>query len=647
MCNNTSMSEFDDQKYGEEEISFEAPETISQIYRYRGETEKIADLAQQNIEEYNREVEKPFFVDAEGLTTLDGKPARRASILLKSPGCSKRRGHASAQEYPNCAFCVFSENYSTGGNPVSADQYQKQMENAVETLRPALEPVSELKVDILEIFNSGSFFNESEISSEARERIISIIRENTSKDIVVTVESKIFDLINVEKVDEVLGWLNSDGGSRRLEIAFGLETTDQIIGMQMKKNVSLETLETLISDLAERNVRSFFYVLLKPGLMSEKVAIDTAVESVKQIAAISRQIRLADQLKPHISLGPTRIYQDSLLHAFKSYKAPKYWSIMETIRRLTNENLQQDGKVFDYIGLHVGLSGEGISIVTGGSPKTGSSYCHEKIESILREFNHTMDTTAFLKDYDELLRWDAKNCGCYVEWGEGLRQIPVERINAQDEIMLSEQLKGVLRTEEEAWPEEVRASSEKFVSRARVFPDGFFLGYESGIIVGVSTSEISNFEPSDDIKSWEFITNNGYITPSESDDKISQGHDPKGNSLYVVSLGVRPYYSGRGVGRALIEAQKQLVVARNLKYLFLGSRAPCFAEAKMKNPTLSIDEFVGATDDNGQLLDDDIRFYTRSGLRIAQIKENYMEDDPESMNYGVIMYWENPEYKPN
>ncbi|MCX6809968.1 MAG: hypothetical protein NTZ65_04475 [Candidatus Berkelbacteria bacterium] len=635
-------------EYGDVGIDFRAPEKIAQVYEHKGDAAKLARDARENPEMYAREVSKPFFVDTGGLTTLDGQPARRASILLKSPGCSKRRSHAESNEYPNCAFCVFSENYSTGGNPVTPEQYEQQMVDAMNTVRPSFQFESE-HIDIIEIFNSGSFFSDEEISADGRKRIIDVVRENSPKNIVLTVEAKFADIVqSQDKVDEVLAWLNSDGGTRRLEIAFGLETTDQIIGEQLRKSISEEALRGIIDDLAKRNVRSFFYILLKPGLMSENFAIKSAIESAVQVAQISKDLNLKPELKPHVSLGPTRTYRDSLLHMFRSYKAPMYWSIAETIKQLCGRILDGESNVFDYLGLHVGLSGEGISIVTGGNPDTGSKYCNEKVIEILSSFNHDMDQQSFLRDYNELLSWENdptnKECHCYKDWLQQLKQICIETINTKDEVITNEQLEGVMRTEEEAWPEEVRAPREKFESRMKVFPEGFFLGYEFGIIAGVSTSEISNFEPTDDVESWEKITNNGFISPVHSEDgTITGGHNKDGNSLYVVSLGVRAQYKGNRIGVALIEAQKELVKQKNLKYLFLGSRVPGFKKAKDDNPSLTIEQFVNQKDGDN-LADPDIRFYTGRGLKIARIKENYMEDDPESGNYGVIMYWENDEY---
>lgn len=134
--------------------------------------------------------------------------------------------------------------------------------------------------------------------------------------------------------------------------------------------------------------------------------------------------------------------------------------------------------------------------------------------------------------------------------------------------------------------------------------------------------------------SWEEITDNGWIKKS---------HDPNGNTLYVVSIGVSPLVSRRGLGTTLLEAQKKLTCELSLKYLVLGSRVPEFAAWHRQNPhsATAIQQFLETKNQKKESLDSLIRFYERAGLKIIKIVSNYMGDDPESENYGVIMSWLN------
>ena len=113
-------------------------------------------------------------------------------------------------------------------------------------------------------------------------------------------------------------------------------------------------------------------------------------------------------------------------------------------------------------------------------------------------------------------------------------------------------LDDVITLENKVWPPGTRSPREKFESRLRIFPEGFFLAYKEGSLIGVSTSQIIKYDGST-IDSWEKITDFGWI----------RTHNPMGNALYVVSLGA---ISRSGGGSALINAQKKLATELGLDF---------------------------------------------------------------------------------
>ena len=199
--------------------------------------------------------------------------------------------------------------------------------------------------------------------------------------------------------------------------------------------------------------------------------------------------------------------------------------------------------------------------------------------------------------------------------------------------IIGKDLNDVVRLENAIWPEGTRATKDKFESRLRIFPQGFFLAYINGELIGVSTSEIIKYDPLNPPKSWESITDNGYI---------KQTHNTNGNALYVVSVGAK---SRSGGGSALLQAQKQLAEKLNLMFLVLGARIPGYDEYCKNNREIYIEEYTKLKRDDGYHLDPELRFYMRNGLELKKIMPNYMGDDAESRNYGAIMMWENPKSK--
>lgn len=192
-------------------------------------------------------------------------------------------------------------------------------------------------------------------------------------------------------------------------------------------------------------------------------------------------------------------------------------------------------------------------------------------------------------------------------------------------------LSELIRVEEEAWPPEVRATQEKFASRLDIFPEGIFLGYSDEILRGALTSEIIEYDVDNPPTSWEKITDNGYIKAT---------HNKNGNALYVVSLGVSKFAQGKGLGSQLLEEAKRFAQERGLDFLVLGARIPGYHRFHEEHPTVDIEQYLKTKNENQDPIDSEIRFYARNGLRVLKTVPNYMEDDPESENYGAVMIWE-------
>ena len=193
-------------------------------------------------------------------------------------------------------------------------------------------------------------------------------------------------------------------------------------------------------------------------------------------------------------------------------------------------------------------------------------------------------------------------------------------------------LDEIVKLENQIWPEGTRANKEKFESRLKIFPQGFFLALKNGKLIGTSTSEIIFYNPKNPPTSWENITNNGYI----------KNHNPNGNALYVVSIVA---VSRSGGGSALINAQKNLTQKLNLEYLVLGARIPGYNKYCKENGEISIKNYIKLKRSDGELLDPELRFYTRNELNLVKINPNNMKNDKESRNYGAIMVWKNKKWK--
>ena len=184
--------------------------------------------------------------------------------------------------------------------------------------------------------------------------------------------------------------------------------------------------------------------------------------------------------------------------------------------------------------------------------------------------------------------------------------------------------------EARAWPPELRASREKFMSRLKVFPEGVIALKVDGKIDAVTTSQRCTYNPADmENHTWDDFTDMGMIAKT---------HNPAGNALYVVSVGVATDAQGMGLGGKLVAEQKKLAEKLGLEYLFLGARAPGYAKYVQEHGEIAIEDYLKQTTETGEPLDPEIRFYQRQGLRPARVISDF-EPDTQSRDYGVVMVW--------
>ncbi|MDG5787399.1 GNAT family N-acetyltransferase [Evansella sp. AB-P1] len=176
------------------------------------------------------------------------------------------------------------------------------------------------------------------------------------------------------------------------------------------------------------------------------------------------------------------------------------------------------------------------------------------------------------------------------------------------------------------FPKELWWNKEQIQAHIKTFPQGAMLAELNNEPVGSATSLIVSFDGSP--HTWEKIADNGYIRNS---------HEPTGDTLYGIDLCVRPFFRGQGVAQALYAARKKLVVDLGLKRYVAGCRIPNYYEYAKD---LTVDNYVDKVR-NGELKDLVLTFMLRQGLEPIQIMPNYL-DDEESLDYGVIVEWKNP-----
>lgn len=177
------------------------------------------------------------------------------------------------------------------------------------------------------------------------------------------------------------------------------------------------------------------------------------------------------------------------------------------------------------------------------------------------------------------------------------------------------------------FPSDLWWNKEQLHNHVTIFPEAALCVEVSNKVVASLTGVCVDFDPSHPTHTWAEMTAEGYIT----------NHNPHGNTIYIVDISVHPAYRALGLGKLIMHSMYHVVIQKRLERLLGGSRMPGYHQHANK---LTAEEYLQAVI-TGELRDPVISFLLRCGRVPITIIENYLEDK-ESLNYGVLMEWQNP-----
>ena len=193
--------------------------------------------------------------------------------------------------------------------------------------------------------------------------------------------------------------------------------------------------------------------------------------------------------------------------------------------------------------------------------------------------------------------------------------------------------------------ENMKAASEKINGRLRSYAYGITLATltQSSDKPRTAGSQFSfRFNWNGNLKtltSWEKGTNHGWT---------HQLHNPRGNTGFMVGVGVIPEFRGYKVNHNLHQLWpkkykiSELLIAYTLHKLFYDGVQQVIANARIpwyhKKPHLSPKEYCQLRQQDGRRYDPVLRFHERMGAKIIKPVTFSMEDD-ESLDAGCwVLY---------
>lgn len=276
--------------------------------------EKIKYLRKKSIDKATRKLRPPldrpvsFWIKEDRL--LNGK-GKEFTIVLRTKGCNW-----ALSEKGGCSMCGYiNDSYL---QKINHNHIFNQFEFAFQS---KLEQInSDQDNYILKIFNSGSFFDDNEISEQIREKIYKKIADfDKLKEIVV--ESRP-EYISKEKLEAMQNFLKN----KYIEVAIGLETVnDKIRNQYINKGLLYEAFLKAVQICKELKFGIRVYLLFKPPFLNEYAAIDDCLNSIE---------KLIDLKVNTISINPINIQKDTLVELLwlqNRYRPPWFYSLFKCL----------------------------------------------------------------------------------------------------------------------------------------------------------------------------------------------------------------------------------------------------------------------------------------------------------------------------
>ena len=169
-----------------------------------------------------------------------------------------------------------------------------------------------------------------------------------------------------------------------------------------------------------------------------------------------------------------------------------------------------------------------------------------------------------------------------------------------------------------------RFKAPHFESHLRIFPEGQWVALNGERVVGMSAGFLYTFDFDHPHHTFDEIIDYGFFTR----------HDPRGQHFYGADVSVHPDYRGRGIGRRLYDARKELVQLRGLRGIVTGAMIPGFARYKTSMEAhLYVSRVVA-----GEIFDPTLSVQLRQGFRVRGLLPKYLPGSATD-GWSVLIEW--------
>ena len=164
--------------------------------------------------------------------------------------------------------------------------------------------------------------------------------------------------------------------------------------------------------------------------------------------------------------------------------------------------------------------------------------------------------------------------------------------------------------------------AEQYANHIRLFPEGQFVLLDGNRIVGMTSSMRSTFDYNNFYHTFDEIIAGGWMT----------NHNPEGDWLYGLDIGVHPDYRGMGLARLLYRARQEMARSLGLKgQITVGMMSGSGAVSHLMSGETYYRELLA-----GKRSDPTVSRQMKIGFRPIALIPDYLQD-PVCGNYGVLI----------
>jgi len=169
-----------------------------------------------------------------------------------------------------------------------------------------------------------------------------------------------------------------------------------------------------------------------------------------------------------------------------------------------------------------------------------------------------------------------------------------------------------------------RFKATHFESHLQIFPEGQWVALDGEHVVGMSAGFLYTFDFEHSHHTFDEIIDYGFFTR----------HNPQGQHFYGADVSVHPDYRGRGIGRRLYDARKELVRQHGLRGIVTGAMIPGYVHYKaIMNAQAYVARVVA-----GEIFDPTLSVQLRQGFRVRGLLPNYLPDSATD-GWSVLIEW--------